>query len=217
MPRTPLGVAAYNGLAVPLRGESEIRQEDSSRTIMTMTHSTANTGRFMTYRDNVPQLSSLNTQDLSWISSAGQFVGPLINVVSPTTGANYQITSTQNGTLFNIGANAGTSQLLLLPVNPNPGFWFKVFVSTQDAAGDFQINSTADSSAKIVMAGYTSAVSSGDAIEPASTLGTHSITMTAMSSILWLAEHPGSYANAATTDFAIADLQGGAWTSATTG
>jgi len=204
-------VDTYKNLGVPRYGETEVRQL-STADVVTMTHSTANAGRFITFRDNIAEGSTLATQDLSWIGADGSFSGPLVNIVSPTTGANYQITSTQSGTLFNCGINNGTSQLLLLPVNPVPGFWFKVFVSTQDAVGDVQINSTADSSAKIVMPGMTSAISTGDAITPASTFGQHSVTMTAISSVLWLAEPNGQIVSGFTTAAPSADeVLSGVW------
>jgi len=214
MAKEPLGIAAYNGLAVPVNGESEIRQYDSSRTMLTLTHSTANTGRFVTFRDYAVPGSTVVASERAWISSAGVFSGPLVNIISPTTGANYQVTSTQSGTMFNIGNNGGTSQLLLLPVNPVPGFWFEVLVSTQTGADDFQINSTADSSALITLPGLSSVASEAKAIQPAS-VRAHGIRMTAISSIVWLADPVGQVALAESTiDNAINEV---AWTTATTG
>lgn len=74
MSNTPLGQNAYNGLAVPTRGESETRQEDSSRTIRTLTHSTANTGRFYTFRDYRLPGSSLANADVAAIDADGGFL-----------------------------------------------------------------------------------------------------------------------------------------------
>ena len=137
-------------------------------------------------------------------------------VVAMTTGANYSPTTEQSGTLFTAGGNDGTSQLVLLPKNPSAGTWFDFYVSSQDETGDFQINTTADSSAKIHLPGMTSAVSSGDAIEPLTTEQHNFVRMTAMSSILWVAHTVGGYAGAATTDFKLKELSAGHWGAATT-
>ena len=225
MAKEPLGLNAYNGLAVPTAGESETRQFDSSRTIRTLTHSTANTGRFFTFRDYRVPGSTLTNADLLAITEGGglqglssvagdnQLYGFNQPIISPTTGANYQVTSTQSGTMFNIGNNGGTSQLLLLLVNPSPGFWFETFVSTQTGVDDFQINSTADSSALITLPGLSSVVSETKAIQPAS-VRAHAIRMTAISSIVWLAAPIGQPALAETT--VIASHNEVAWTTATT-
>lgn len=211
---------SYDGRGLPNAGAAHFQQE-STKDALTLEHTSANAGRFVTFRDyKAPESGKPSTdagQDLAWISDDGAFQGPLVSIVSPTTGANYQITSTQSGSLFNIGINNGTSQLLLLPANPVPGFWFKVYVSTQAAAGDFQINSTADSSAAISIAGGTSAVSTVKAIAPKSTLGNHSVTMTAISSVLWLAE-PGYQVSESLSSGAINadDYLGGVWGAATT-
>ncbi len=76
MAKEPLGRAAYNGLAVPVEGESETRQEDSSRTIRTLTHSSDNIGRFFTFRDFVPPIhSSRALADVAAIDADGGFLG----------------------------------------------------------------------------------------------------------------------------------------------
>lgn len=238
-----IGVNTYKGLGVPRYGESEMRQE-SSLDVLTMTHSTLDGGRFLVLRNSVTEGSTVTDQDVAAITSAGGFQslsgttvqfelntsgifrgttqimgqngGLIRQVISPTTGANFQVTSTMNGAIIDTGINDGTSMLVLCPVNPTPGFWFSVYVSTQDAVGDVQINTTADSSAKIMLPGYTSAVSTGDAIEPGTTLGNHYVTMTAVSSILWLADESNGYALAGTSDVKLAEINPGAWTSATT-
>ena len=43
----PIGQDTYKGLGVPLHGDSVIRQQNSSNAIVTLMHSTANTGRFL--------------------------------------------------------------------------------------------------------------------------------------------------------------------------
>ncbi len=76
MAKEPLGLAAYNGLAVPVEGESETRQFDSSRTIRTLTHSSDNLGRFLTLRDFVPPIhSSRALADVAAIDVDGGFLG----------------------------------------------------------------------------------------------------------------------------------------------
>ena len=43
----PIGQGSFKGLGVPLYGESVIRQQNSSNAIITLMHSTANTGRLL--------------------------------------------------------------------------------------------------------------------------------------------------------------------------
>jgi len=74
MAKEPLGLNAYNGLALPANGEGEQRQVDSSRTMMTQTHSTANTGRFFTFRDYALPGSTLAGVDVAAIDADGGFV-----------------------------------------------------------------------------------------------------------------------------------------------
>ena len=247
----PIGRDTYAGLAVSLLGDSIIRQQafSSVNTILTLMHSTANTGNFisvMDYKSDIQGSSILTghvlldidadgglramdgTTVLMELDTSGLYDGStqLINssgeviirqpVVAMTTGANYSPTTVQSGTLFTAGTNDGTSQLVLLPVNPSAGTWFDFYVSTQDAAGDFQLNTTADSSAKIHLPGMTSLVSSGDAIEPLTTEGHNFVRMTALSSVLWMAHTVSGYAGAATTDFKLKELSAGHWGAATT-
>ena len=47
IPIDPIGLDSYMGLAVPLHGESAIRQRNSSNAIVTLMHSSLNTGRFL--------------------------------------------------------------------------------------------------------------------------------------------------------------------------
>ena len=60
----PIGQNSYKGLGVPLFGESVIRQQNSSNAILTLMHSTANTGRLlmgMDWKDIDTDPSSLLT------------------------------------------------------------------------------------------------------------------------------------------------------------
>ena len=50
---TPVGENTYKGLGVPLAGETEITQQNSSNTVLTITHSTANTGAYLAGRNSV--------------------------------------------------------------------------------------------------------------------------------------------------------------------
>lgn len=47
LPIDPIGLNTYRGLAVPTYGESAIRQQNSSNAIISMMHSSLNTGPFM--------------------------------------------------------------------------------------------------------------------------------------------------------------------------
>lgn len=213
-------VDTYKGLAVPLDGNSRIRQRNSTGDFITLEHSSANTGRFMVFRDYIADgqegPSTATGSDLAYIDADGRYRQNR-EVVAVTTGADYQITSTQSGSIFSMGASDGTSQALLVPVNPTPGFWFDVYVSTQDEVGDVQVNTTADSSAKILLPGLTSAASTIDSVEPATTLGAHYARFTAVSSILWVAE-PAHQNSAGFSSGAIQaiDLTNASWQAATT-
>ena len=150
----PIGAATYMGMAEPLFGDAVVEQENSSNYVRTYVHTSANAGGFLMGMDyRADKASSLLTDLALWdidvdggfralsgtsvlmeLNSSGlyagavQVIGPAANsVVSPTTGADYQITSTQSGVIFNIGQNA-TSQLLLVPVNPPAGFNFTVLI-----------------------------------------------------------------------------------------
>ncbi len=60
----PIGRDTYKGLGVPLYGESVIRQQNSSNAIVTLMHSTANTGRLLMgidYKTEGDMASSLLT------------------------------------------------------------------------------------------------------------------------------------------------------------
>lgn len=245
----PIGQGTYKGLAVPAYGESVISQQNSSNTIITLMHSTANTGRLLMGIDYKPEgdESSL-LQDLAVFdvdaaggyravsgttikmefNSSGIFgggvkamdtSGGLYNtrpVVEMTTGASYSPTTAQSGTLFTAGTNDGTSQRVLLPKNPTAGVWYDFYVSTQDAVGDFAINTTANSSAKITMPGMTSAVSTADSITPLTSVAHHFVRLIAMSSVLWMAHTAGGHAAAVSTAVSDLDLTVGAWGIGTT-
>jgi len=62
----PIGQDSYNGLCVPLDGESVIRQENSSNTIVTLMHSSvAATGRFLMGLDYIADRGSGTLTDLA--------------------------------------------------------------------------------------------------------------------------------------------------------
>ena len=247
----PIGQGTYKGLAVPLYGESVIRQENSSNTILTLMHSTANTGRLLMgidYKDIESNARSSLLTDLAVFdidaeggyrvvsgttvtmefNTSGIYAGTerildtsggLLNrrpVVEMTTGADYSPSTAQSGTLFIAGCNLGTSQRILLPKNPTAGVWFDFFVSTQDDAGEFSLNTTADSSAELHMPGVTSAVSTASALQPLTTLGAHYARVTAISSIIWNVQCAPGHSAAVTSNFSEADLNQGHWGAGTT-
>jgi len=147
------------------------------------------------------------------VGAAGNILGLKQTVTSPTTGASFTISSTQSGTMFNIGNNDGTSQLAVLPRNPAAGVYFDFFVSTQASSDNFSIHSSADSSADIVLPGLSSVVSTHTALEAAS-VRAHGIRMTAISSVRWFAQPLGQFANAeSTVAVGVAEVN---WTTATT-
>lgn len=137
-------------------------------------------------------------------------------VVEMTTGADYSPTTAQSGTLFLAGCNLGTSQRVLLPKNPTAGVWYDFYVSTQDDAGDFAFNTTANSSAELHMPGVTSAVSTASALSPLTTLGEHYARVTAISSIIWNVQCAPGHGAAVTTNLSEADLNQGHWGAGTT-
>ena len=74
----PIGENTYKGLGVPLRGESEIIQVNSSNTVLTITHSTANAGLFLAGRNSVSSQvfgpgSSVRTGEQFRIAASGDY------------------------------------------------------------------------------------------------------------------------------------------------
>jgi len=253
MATDPIGQDTYKGLAVPLYGESVIRQENSSVAALTIMHSTANSGRLLMGLDNKDIESDarssvvtdlivfdidaeggfrsvsgttlkfeMNTSGLEknttvLINTSGHLANYVTQpVVAMTTGANYSPVSSQSGTLFTWGENDTSSGMVLLPKNPIPGTWFDFYMTSQDEAGDVRINCTANSSAKIFLPGLTSLVSSGDCIEPCSSIFSVFIKMTALSSVKWLARPSVGYVTAGSTDHKAAEVNCGHWTTGTT-
>ncbi len=106
MAKEPLGIAAYNGLAVPVNGESEIRQVDSSRTVLTMTHSSDNSGRFQTWRDYGLLNSTLAGVDLAAIDADGGFLA----LSGSTVKLELNSSGLYKGTTQIIGAAGGYKQ-----------------------------------------------------------------------------------------------------------
>ena len=78
---TPTGGDTYRGLGVPLSGEYEQLQLNSSQTMVTLTHSTANAGAFLVGRNSVSSLqsvglgSSLQSGVVFAIDAAGNYEG----------------------------------------------------------------------------------------------------------------------------------------------
>jgi len=249
----PIGQGTYKGLAVPLYGESVIRQQNSSNTILTLMNSTANlsAGRLLMgidYKDVDSDARSSLLTDLAMFdidgdggyrvvsgttvimefNTSGIYAGAdrildtsggMLNrrpVVLMTTGADYEPTEAQSGTLFLTGRNDATSQRILLPANPSHGVWYDFFVSTQDEVGDFQLNTTADSSAELHMPGVTSAVSTASALSPLHKNGVHYARVTALSSVIWNVQCAPGQGAAVTTNLSELDLNQGHWGAGTT-
>ena len=204
-----IGVNTYKGLGVPRYGESEMRQE-SSLDMLTLTHSTLAGGDFLVLRGNVPEGSTVTAQDVYSISSAGAIQGSVRPTIDITTADATTLTQQQSGSLIIVAANTDTSVAINLPVNPTPGTWYDFYLHGVDALGDFNIQTTVDSSAKISIVGLTSVVSTVDNITPLSTVpsGLHVV---AVSSILWWARAEFSFAQAGTTDLTANDLILGLW------
>jgi len=63
----PIGANTYKGLGVPLAGESVIDQDNSSNTILTLVHTSANTGNFIQGMDfRADKASSVLTDLVVW-------------------------------------------------------------------------------------------------------------------------------------------------------
>lgn len=99
---------AYKGLGVPLAGESRIQQE-STKDVLTLEHSSANVGRFITFRDSFDSSlngkpSTLATNDVAWFDADGGLVsavGKQFGVETLSTASTaVTITSTQSGKLL---------------------------------------------------------------------------------------------------------------------
>ena len=148
------------------------------------------------------------TGGIQLVSAAGNVLNSFRTVTTVTTGTTaYAPTSTQSGSLFVFGV--ATSQGVVLPKNPTPGTWFEFYISSQAASTDFIITTTGDSSARIELNGVTSAVSTALYISPAvSSLGANSLSLVAVSSVLWLAKQYIGLSSAATTNFALNDFRG---------
>jgi hypothetical protein len=138
------------------------------------------------------------------------FAGSVQQTTNVTTVADKTLTQAESGSLIIIDKNTDTSVAAILPVNPTPGTWYDFFLNGQADLGDFTIKTTGDSSAKISLAGRTSAVSTVDNITPMSTVPCH-IKMTAVSSILWSAQPFMGWSSANTTDISANDHTIGAW------
>lgn len=233
----PIGEATYKALGEPLFGDATVEQENSSNYIRTYVHTSANAGGFLMGMDfRADKASSLLTDLALWdidvdggfrvlsgttvifeLNSSGLYAGAelvvgtqgtLLQATTITTGTTaYAPVSSQSGSIFIFGT--ATSQGVVLPKNPPAGVFFQFYVSSQAASTDFIITTTGDSSARIEMNGASSAVSTVLYISPqVSSLGMNTIRLTAISSVLWLAEPSLNLSSAATTNFALNDFRG---------
>ena len=239
----PTGENTFRGLALPAYGEWEQVQRNSSATMITLTHSTANTGLLMAGRNSVssqfwgPGSSAQGglvfaitaaggfsvrsgTTVLMELNSSGLYSRSVL--LAGVSGARNTISPT-TGAIFAVTSTMGgsifnigqnaTSQLFTLPINPPAGFWIEVYVPISTVVDHFQIVTTGDSSAKIYLPGLSSAFSTADNIQPGSTLA-HAVRMTALSSIIWFAEPIGQFQFGESTVVAAQAAYG--WTTGTT-
>lgn len=191
---------SYKGLALPNAGEARMKQV-STKDMLTLEHSSANAGRFFTFRDSLSSAgargegSTVASADLSYFDADGRFVGPVVKPVVTLTTVSQDLTSAHSGALLIVG-ECGTPAAYGLPKNPTPGTFYEVYVSSQDAAGDVSINSTNDSSAGVEMSAISTNAGTAEGISPGSTVGTHFVRITAISSVVWYAEPGYSFSTA---------------------
>lgn len=182
----PLGIAAYNGLAVPVNGESEIRQFDSSRTILTLTHSTANTGRFLTFRNNRLPNSTLSNADLLWVDSSGALLGGKGAVeLASTASTAITLTTANSGKTYVVnGQSSGSKQVL--PV-PEIGLRFRFIQSTGHTSHAMQISRDSSATDILFAGGGNSTLPSTAAFaRPATTVTGMAAEFIAISATRWL-------------------------------
>jgi len=137
---------SYKGLAVPLDGESKIQQV-STKDVLTFEHSTANAGRFITFRDSINSSlngngSTLTASDLAWVNSNGVFVSA--NLVENASSASSVVTLTteQNNEIIVVpGFSSGMS--VQLPA-PTAGLKFTIVQSTGHTSTPMQVLASSD-------------------------------------------------------------------------
>ncbi len=175
-------LGSYKGLGVPLFGESRILQ-DSTKDIITLEHSSANAGRFVTFRDSLSSGNSVGgvstkaTSDLSWFNADGEFVGSVVakqTQVAITGATTLTALTTANAYRLNvISTQAASSVFITLPSSGSceVGMWIEIlhnstaggvlhFMTTGSNAGG-EIHAHIDSSATILSTGAVSNVSTG--------------------------------------------------------
>ena len=113
-------------------------------------------------------------------------------VIAHSTGstATRNVLSQESGAIFRV-PTVSTAHFSLPRVSSLAlGLTYEFFLSTMADANDINIVSTIDSSAAIHLSGLTtgSSVTTASAIAAFSTLGTHSVRVTAVSTVVWKAE-----------------------------
>lgn len=191
----PLGQDAYKGLGLPAVGNAALGGV-STADVLTLEHSTADQGLFMTFRDaasSLDPLSSNEERDLLRLSAGGNIIGRSTvegdNVLTGfhmpvvLTTVSRVLTVLESGTLFAVTSAVGTSMTFDLPApGTNPaGVWYEFFVSSAAALdeGDVRIAATSATAAAIhghglvttVAGAGTSVISTFAAITPLSTNG----------------------------------------------
>lgn len=203
-------VDTYKNLGVPRYGETEVRQQ-STADIWTLTHSSANAGKFLVGRDFLAEGSTLQTSDLWYIDADGAFVsqraGGAVETASSASTA-LTLASSQLGKFLIVnGQSSGVK--VILPA-PEVGMQITVFQSTGHSSHALQISR--DSSATdIIFAGgggnNSTTPTTAAFARPATTKVGAVATFTAVSTVRWLCV-PGM--NGIDGTSATAEL-GGSW------
>ena len=141
-------------------------------------------------------------------------------VINYSTGstATFQLTPDESGAIFNV-PTVSTVHFSLPKISSLAlGLNYEFFFSTMAAVADYNIVSTVDSSANIVMMAATSAASTVSAITPlVAVLGQrYHIKLTAISSVIWLAEYDTGVSSADTSNLTSVDNVLGHWGVGTT-
>ena len=233
------GIDTYRGLAAPLNGNFNLKQlstvnaAEASSDFVTLTHSSGNLGNFLVLRDLPTSVeggeeSTVIASDLLRMNAGGGIAG--VSTVSGDniiSGMRRTVTTVATGTtIVSPGsADSGTiyhfigvvaERSLALPANPTRGDFYDVIMdSSQAASSDLIITTSNDSSADIWMVNIGDGlVSTVQAIQPSTEPGAR-VTLTALSSIRWMADAPPYFASSYTSAVFTTNTFGNLWSSAT--
>jgi len=141
----------------------------------------------------------------------------VINYSTAST-ATYSLSPRESGAIF-VCPTVSTIHFALPRISSkNLGLNFEFYFSSADAVLDYNIASTIDSSAHILINGYTSAASTLSAVSPLSSVGGNHCKVTAISSVAWLLENAygGGFSSANSSDLSSVDAILGQWGVGTT-